>query len=63
MMNSTDPIVKLMFIRKALEKVREIVSKETLNEVDVKLLKGIYFKNTSHKIPKKEPLEIFFDEE
>lgn len=40
-----------------------MISKPNLNEIDVKLLKGIYFKNTIKKTPKKGLFDTFYPED
>lgn len=45
MMNSGDPVLKLMVIGKVNEKLKNMISKPTLSEIDLKLMKGIFFKN------------------
>ena len=62
-MNSRDPFVKLMVIGKVNDKIYQMISKPTLSEIDVKLLKGIYFKNTIKKNPKKGLFDTFCPEE
>jgi hypothetical protein len=45
MINSTDPFLKLMIIGKINSKIKSMIQKPMLNEIDLKLLKGIFLKN------------------
>jgi hypothetical protein len=59
MMKSRNPFIKLMIIGRMQTKIKDLFKKSKLNKVDIKLLKGIFLKNTEHKAPKKGLFETF----
>jgi hypothetical protein len=59
LMNSDNPFIKLMIIGRVNTKLKEVIKKPRLNEVDIKLLKGIFLKSTEKKQPKKGLFETF----
>lgn len=61
-MNSGDPVMKLMVIGKVNEKLKYMITKPTLSEIDLKLLKGIYVKNQFKKAAKKGLFDTFYRE-
>ena len=63
MMGSGDPVIKLMVIGKVNEKLKNMISKPTLTEIDLKLLKGIYIKNQFKKNIKKGLFDTFYPNE
>lgn len=58
-MNSKNPFIKLMIIGRVNTKLKDLIKKKQLNEVDIKLLKGIFLRNAERKIPKKGLFETF----
>ena len=59
MMKSKNPFIKLMIIGRMQSKIKDMFKKPKLNKVDIKLLKGIFLRNTDHKVPKKGLFETF----
>ena len=52
-----------MIIGRVNEKLKHMISKPTLNEIDIKLLKGIYFKNQFKKNYKKGLFDTFYPQD
>lgn len=45
-LNSDNPFIKLMIIGRINQRVKELLSKEKFNEIDIKLIKGIFKKSS-----------------
>jgi len=59
MMDSRNPFVKLMIIGRINQRIKDMLSKPALNEIDVKLLKGLFWRNCERKPPKKGIFDTF----
>lgn len=59
MMNHGDPLIKLMVIGKVNEKLKNMISQPALSDIDIKLLKGIFFRRTTKPPTRKGLLDTF----
>jgi hypothetical protein len=57
--NGKNPFVKLMILGRINQRVQDVLQKKKLNQIDVKLLKGMFSRLCSDKAPKKGIYETF----
>lgn len=60
MLGSKNPFVKLMVLGRINEGLKNMFQKPALNEIDVKLLKGIFIENAKKKKLKKTIFDTFY---
>ena len=60
MMESKNPFVKLMVLGRINKGLKNMFKKQNLNEIDVKLLKGMFVKNGIQKEEKKTIFDTFY---
>ncbi len=58
-LNGKNPFIKLMIIGRINQRVKEMLSKQKFNEIDTKLIKGIFKKSTLQKPPQKNLKQTF----
>jgi hypothetical protein len=59
LMNKGSAFVKLMVVGRVNNKVKQMLSKDDMNEVDSKVLKGLFSKSIFEKAPMKSITETF----
>jgi hypothetical protein len=58
-LNGKNPFIKLMIIGRINQRIRELLSKERFDEIDSKLIKGIFKKSSIIRPPLKGIKETF----
>jgi hypothetical protein len=51
--NGKNPFIKLMILGRINQRVQDVLNKKKLNQIDVKLLKGLFTRQRNEEPPKK----------